>query len=222
MAAKTHAVFACWCVCLCLRFSWIHAGISNVTVSPDIVKDLVEDSMKTVVLSGYSTDRNVNIVAVSEDEDIAVVYINSSVNFFADSLNSQISTSQEHLFLFNKSINVKGIFLGKTTLTFYATNSSSGTGQYAILDNYRVLVIREPTALEHVFTGTVIILVILNTIGFGCILEVGLIKTILKRPVAPLIGFGCQYLINPLVSRRNIAQPKGSSIVCFTITINEQ
>lgn len=35
--------------------------------------------------------------------------------------------------------------------------------------------------------------------GFGCKLDLGIVKECLKKPVAPGIGFGCQYLVMPLL-----------------------
>ena len=80
------------------------------------------------------------------------------------------------------------------------------TGQQYLADDwqklnirYKVAVIREDRALDKVFLGTVIILLVFANVGMGCKIDLEVVKEVLRRPVAPAIGFCCQFLVMPLV-----------------------
>ena len=64
---------------------------------------------------------------------------------------------------------------------------------------YEVVVVRHPKVEQQVFRlGVAGFLVILN-FGFGCSLDLEVVKEILRRPFAPALGFCCQYVMMPLV-----------------------
>ena len=67
-------------------------------------------------------------------------------------------------------------------------------------ETYRVAVIREERVVDIIFLASVTILVVLGNTGMGCKVELDVVKKVLKRPLAPCIGFCCQYIIMPLVS----------------------
>lgn len=54
--------------------------------------------------------------------------------------------------------------------------------------------------LEKIFTGSVIVLVLLNYINMGCAVNLQVVKSVLRKPVAPAIGFIAQYLFMPVIS----------------------
>lgn len=63
-----------------------------------------------------------------------------------------------------------------------------------------VYVVRPPTYMQIIFTILVTILVSINNINMGCMLDLTVISKVLKKPVAPIIGFCCQFLFMPLVN----------------------
>lgn len=60
--------------------------------------------------------------------------------------------------------------------------------------------IRRERVIDHVFTGTVVILVSVLYINFGCAMDWGLCKRTLKRPIGPAIGFICHSIWMPVVN----------------------
>ena len=66
---------------------------------------------------------------------------------------------------------------------------------------YHVSVIREKRAVDTVFLAVILIIVLLANVGMGCKIDVEVVKEVLRRPIAPLIGLLCQYLLMPGVSK---------------------
>ncbi|WAR13386.1 SOAT-like protein [Mya arenaria] len=69
----------------------------------------------------------------------------------------------------------------------------------AVTHWFPVTVLRKMRPVDHIFLYVLGFMVILLTMGFGCKLDMGVVKECLRRPVAPGIGFGCQYLLMPLI-----------------------
>lgn len=63
-----------------------------------------------------------------------------------------------------------------------------------------VTVIRAERVIDHIFTGSVAILVSLLYINFGAALNTSKLSEIVKKPIGPAIGFTCQFLLMPLLS----------------------
>ncbi|KAF5272195.1 hypothetical protein FQA39_LY01277 [Lamprigera yunnana] len=99
-----------------------------------------------------------------------------------------------------KSIGVFGIkaeFLGKTEIGL----SVEDTHQTTIAEkNVRIKVVRPERVIDTVFTATVATLVSIIYINFGCALNWGEVRSTIKKPVGPAIGFFGQFIIMPLVS----------------------
>ena len=106
----------------------------------------------------------------------------------------------------NKTVftfSVKGKFVGITQLLYEA---------YLITTNYTInltqpdnvvcpVKVRRKMELVHaIFPVCVGIMVALNNINMGCFLNFDVIKKVLQRPVAPVIGLASQFLVMPLGS----------------------
>ena len=65
---------------------------------------------------------------------------------------------------------------------------------------YKVAVIREDRALDRIFLITIIVLLLIANVGMGCKIDLDVVKEVLRRPIAPTIGFCCQFIVMPLVS----------------------
>lgn len=53
----------------------------------------------------------------------------------------------------------------------------------------------------NIFSTSLGLLVALVNINIGATINLDLVKSIVKRPVGPLIGLVCQYILMPLVSK---------------------
>lgn len=98
---------------------------------------------------------------------------------------------------------VSGVFTGRTKLKIWGWKLPD-YGR-ALVAEYPVAVLRMDTMakLSLVFTVTMFILIVINTFVMGLQLDWRIILKVFKRPIAPIIGFGCQYIIMPLVSIKN-------------------
>lgn len=96
----------------------------------------------------------------------------------------------------NVTITISGKQMGRSNLSWILTDSSGET-ETAVIP---ISVIRSEANLQLYFTIFVGILVTINNINMGCFIELKTIKAVLKKPYAPMIGFGCQFLFMPLAS----------------------
>ncbi|XP_070178201.1 sodium/bile acid cotransporter 5-like [Littorina saxatilis] len=68
------------------------------------------------------------------------------------------------------------------------------------LQKHVVTVMRVMRPVDYAFRIILYGFVILNTVGMGCKTEVSVVKEVLRKPIAPAIGFLCQYLLMPLIA----------------------
>lgn len=106
----------------------------------------------------------------------------------------------------NGTVTLLGKFLGKTEMYFVQVQKQSN-GSYKPLDgdNHKsnvldIIVQRSQTKISLIFTISVATLVSLNYINMGCALDLNVVKSVLMKPIAPLVGFLSQYLIMPVSS----------------------
>jgi len=67
-------------------------------------------------------------------------------------------------------------------------------------DSLPVSVVRKKTVQSRIFTFLVAVIFPLVYINMGCAMDLGVVKATLRRPVGPLIGFVCQFLLMPLIA----------------------
>lgn len=97
------------------------------------------------------------------------------------------------------NVTVKGLFLGQSEV--YVKLKIPGTNKTEqAKENLDVIVTRRKRIIDHVFTGTVALLVSILYINFGAALDLKIVKNILLRPVGPAIGFCGQFLLMPLIA----------------------
>lgn len=63
-----------------------------------------------------------------------------------------------------------------------------------------VIVLRKQRVIDHIFTGSLILLVSILYINFGAAIDLPALKTIILRPVGPIIALCAQFLFMPLMS----------------------
>lgn len=104
------------------------------------------------------------------------------------------------------SFNVSGNYLGYTSakLCGYDKNSEVKSNPpvkcEAESETLKISIIREKTVLDRIFTVTVISLVSIIFINFGCTLDALRLKEALLHPVGPVIGLLSHFLLLPLIS----------------------
>ncbi|KAK9512177.1 hypothetical protein O3M35_000653 [Rhynocoris fuscipes] len=98
--------------------------------------------------------------------------------------------------------NVTGKFLGYTSVSLCEQDKDSVKSEDCLKKSepLKVSVGRDNRVLDRIFTGSVITLVSIIFINFGCALEFRSLKQAIIRPVGPLIGLICHFLFMPLVS----------------------
>ena len=153
----------------------------TVTFLPSSVKQLKEDQTISVSfkLNDTLNSRDNYYEFYIDDNSIADVIDNKT--FFVD--NSADSRSFE----------LKGKSLGHSWLE--VVNKKSGERS----ERLTISVVRPMSQITKIFTISVAVLVSINYINMGCALDMDVVLSVLKRPIAPTIGFVCQYSFMPLV-----------------------
>lgn len=88
-------------------------------------------------------------------------------------------------------LRIRGVFLGRTAVRVCHRDQC---GQLP------VTVLKRERTVTRAFIISVAVLVTLSYVNMGCALDLAVVKTVLLKPVGPLVGFLCQYLIMPLVA----------------------
>ena len=94
---------------------------------------------------------------------------------------------------------IKGVFLGRTEAILHYKGYQLVQTTYKDVE-VQISVIRKERIVDHLFVAVVTLLMMLAYVGMGCAVDLGTVKEVLKKPVAPIIGFMSQYVIMPLVS----------------------
>ncbi|XP_064598809.1 sodium-dependent organic anion transporter-like [Liolophura sinensis] len=137
-----------------------------------------------------------HITLKTEDPGVAVIPGNSTTLIPMSC--SLWNSSSEDSHCFNFSFEIQGVFLGRTHVLFYAGQLVNDA--HVLPVEYNVAVLRPPSLLANIFTYTIIAIVAINTIGFGCSIDLEEMRRILKKPIPPAIGLGCQFVLNPLIA----------------------
>lgn len=129
----------------------------------------------------------------------------------ANATNATGEYINKHMTLVNGSFQVilKGNELGITQLHLTAYKSGENipiesvpavSMSKELTKNFTVSVLKERGKDNEVFRYIVAFVLIVLSMGFGCALDLGIVKESVKKPIALLIGFSCQYALMPLVS----------------------
>ena len=172
----------------------LYDAIDNITVSPPRIHGLVMEAEQHI---------NVNYTCNKPSSDQLMLQIRSDDKEIADITKNATSfikcvTADS----FVNSVTVRGNFIGKTKFKFTLYNVTSGAPKnaYDWIKDYSVTIARGDRRLTNIFVISIAVFSMVLSIGFGCGLDLGEVKTILKRPIPPAIGFACQFLLMPMVS----------------------
>nr|CDS29876.1 RNA exonuclease NEF sp [Hymenolepis microstoma] len=83
--------------------------------------------------------------------------------------------------------------------SYIVTNAIIGQDEYVAV-GLRMLVLRKGGITDLLFRIGLIFLLILATFFMGCEIEIDIIKSYLRRPIGPLLGFLCQFIVMPAMS----------------------
>lgn len=169
---------------LCLLASAVRATV-HLALHPGHVR-IAEDESTEVVVSFRVTG------SVPQESYVA---ISSDHAHVADVAEPQFVVQDLER---NVSVTVHGKLIGKSRLTFrYFESPDAAASDAQQLD---VAVIRSMPKIQIIFTIFVAVLVSINNISMGCVISLPTITGVVRKPIAPLIGFACQFLIMPLAS----------------------
>ncbi|KAI9581727.1 ileal sodium/bile acid cotransporter-like [Glossina fuscipes fuscipes] len=142
-------------------------------------------------------------VEISDIDDNPLEF--TSVHFMSD--NSRLATvydaidghefDSDRKWQGNITINLR--FMGEAHIRTELLNSLTNITK-TCRNILKLTIIRKPHAIDYVFTGSVALLVSLLYIIFGAALDLTILRTLLRRPVGPTIGFLSQFLFMPLLS----------------------
>lgn len=154
---------------------------------PTITVEMEKEVGGTFTLSGITNSALIkSITLVGQDENIARV-----VKPVITDATGQTTITGDY--------SIHGVFLGRQSM-FFEVEWMNGQKDTVPADSLAVVVIREKRAIDTVFTVTVAVLVSIIYINFGAALQLDQLKSIMRRPVGPCIGFLCQFLFMPLIS----------------------
>ncbi|XP_033754108.1 ileal sodium/bile acid cotransporter-like [Pecten maximus] len=142
----------------------------------------------------------------SESSSIYMISTNTKVVDIIGGINHSVTGGVSVI----PNVTVRGIFLGRASLTFQvnrklngtvsSTRTKGGNSWYELPVVLDVVVKKYEGVLNKIFQGSVIVLVCVANIAMGCKTDVQVVKTTLRTPIAPLTGLASQFILMPLIS----------------------
>lgn len=186
-------------VVLCILLSMPHTvSAGTIEIKPHVHTDAIfDDEVKIFIF-------NVSLLLESHEQ--------GSVGVKVISANTEVATVTDEIFIIpenkqsNITVTIYGSFLGVTALKFLVNKSLNGTIRgdnvdwYDYTETYKLVVKRDSRPIDTAFTVSIIILVCLANVAMGCKTDLAVVKSTLKRPIAPLTGLASQFILMPLVS----------------------
>lgn len=172
------------------------ASSFQVQFNPSYLKFMEEDVQHiNFTITGYIFDRD------SDVSEFQLRIMHPNIADVPDGKNRSIYLRKDD---FEKgtaegTFEIVGKFLGMTDL-FLVEAKAKDPPAKTTNNHVELVVTRKATKLTFYFTVSVAILVTANYINMGCALDMGVVKSVLKRPIAPGLGFLCQYLVMPITS----------------------
>ncbi|XP_013397631.1 ileal sodium/bile acid cotransporter-like [Lingula anatina] len=159
------------------------------------------------VLTGHTVVLNMGPGVDRAPDRIEYSHVNTSNK--GDETLSVMGTSQprdgSNVSVSAANVTLRAVLIGRASLRFFVfRNSSEPSGRedqpkFLPVD-YGVVVIRKPRWLDTAFTVVVTAFVLFSTMGMGCKADLEVVKEVLKKPIGPVTGFGCQYVLMPLLA----------------------
>jgi len=169
----------------------LSAAIISVTFNPKLVDKIYEDKSQLI---------NFNITADVKSELLGSYYFyvdrpdvaDVVGKKFFDITEKDLNNNGSH---YEGSFEIKANFLGYSRVEIQKKDNDIEMKKSQLV----ISVVRDKDLLQKIFIYSVAIVVSLSYINMGCALDTDQVYQVLRRPVAPAIGFFSQYLCMPLV-----------------------
>jgi len=150
---------------------------------------MYDSAQVTLSTSDLSEDERANgrVSVVSDHSDVAEPLVYQPIV-----LNTQNTTGGSWTSAFNVTAN----FIGYTEVVMRIDCN----GKSRVSKPLKVTVVRKERVIDKVFLSSVIVLVSIIFVNFGCALDWPFLRKSLRRPIGPAIGFFSQFIIMPLLS----------------------
>jgi len=176
--------------CALMLHTYVSSLETNIATSPTNqniefqskkLSDLIPGSIISVTFNTSATNVTDNCL-VSSNENVATV-----------SWNHQIVTNISYA---TGNFSITAVSMGYATITLKLTDLNDMVISEGKLS---VSVTRDGVGLSKIFSTSLGIIVAIFYMIMGTTLDLTIIKGILKRPIGPVLGLFCQYIIMPLV-----------------------
>lgn len=189
----TPTIFIClicaslWCLCIATGPSWTTQFEPNKT----------RIQMETISLVNCSINNLDYKEILKSDAALSIRSDDYNIAKVAYTIDKNEITSDGKWY---GSFPIEGIFLGRANVyvELNKTNQNISEKSETMLP---VVIVRKDRVIDHIFTGSIIILVSLLYINFGAALDISKLKAIVVRPIAPAIGVLTQFVFMPVVSK---------------------
>ena len=168
------------------------ASAFNVSFSPDVV-DVEQDDLKKITFTIHPSKEAEQAPGLYQyafsvsDEGIA--RIKGDQTFF---FRNDPSFTRN----WSNALVVEGVFLGVTSVRVQQVEPQPSPASAHL----PVIVRRGQSLISKVFIYSVAILVSLTYVNMGCALDLKVVGSVLRRPIAPSVGLLSQYLIMPVAA----------------------
>ncbi|XP_076043814.1 ileal sodium/bile acid cotransporter-like [Oratosquilla oratoria] len=159
----------------------------GVWFDPEHLKQIIEGEVHTVAWYTNSPGQVVAFDTIVDDKVVADV-VGASPTFRG--LPSDNYTARGF-------VNISAKFIGYNSLRVVLLDEN---GEELTHGNLQISVLLAYQNLNDIFTIAIGVLVALVYINMGATLDLEVIKQIVKKPIGPIVGITCQYLIMPLIA----------------------
>nr|CDJ91852.1 Bile acid:sodium symporter domain containing protein [Haemonchus contortus] len=188
-----------------------------ITFDPPMIHDLVEGHNRTVSVSmsipqetfaSMTSDETYRLSVGSFHPDIAASPSHSAV-----AKSSFVYNNESNFYTVDTDVIIHGNSLGKTGLRMRLVRAEnwddvdeSWKVPEKLDDNQKNLLdvwVKRSLDSErwtHIFVASVVILITVANILMGCELDMNVVYSTVKRPIAPAIGFATQFVVMPLLA----------------------
>lgn len=187
----------------------LHVQWTNVPRSENNSTGLICDIQAVIASDDETKDERIAVVTQFHNES-SFIHLNSMQDDAKDTMTV----------ICNRKVKIRGLRLGRTKLLVQSSIKILNTGKFhfvfddasgkenttiytqplEISEYFDIVVVRQKRVVDSVFRYMIGTLVGIMSFLMGTIMELKTIWQILRRPIAPAIGFFCQFICMPLVS----------------------
>ncbi|XP_013401051.1 sodium/bile acid cotransporter [Lingula anatina] len=196
----------------------VHVAVTDVEVASVLyIDDRYENTVGRNATSGTGSSLE-NFTtsyrrAANDDSNTLIYRVLQNNNFIFSTEGFKNGSKFERSMSCSGQLLIKGLRLGRTDITLnfykiaekndnvYTDGAHLDDNTTSILKVYEdVVVIRKRRPIDTAFRVVTSAFVAFLTMLMGCTLDMGIVRDILKKPLAPAIGFASQYVLMPLLA----------------------